>query len=656
MKLNPSNFFHYHIFHPTAKELPKKEQEIATIAAVILGIFTLGIAHALCYIFFYDRSFAVKKPSDTPKTTQIAERTFPKPETSKKTEKPVPTPKTEKKTEPHVKEPEQAPKVERARLDFLAPDILVMILTKNGPIYPQVGAQIDYMDKDEKTSFKTLMQRIIKQLNEGQTSLSSLGIQNYADLELLVSRAEKVDEKITRIDLDSDTFIENFFENVTTETEPAFQAIKKALLNKYNEGEISSKLLGCKSFDDLKTLVAQAKEFGIPITALDLGSLNKSEFNYSDEVVRFILEMDNLHYLHLAGSFIKENEFIEICKLKSMEVLDLNGVAITTEGGSNLPNIVSNIRELGALKKLVVKSKGVDFSALKEGDLPKLEELTISDCVIMDSLGYISHFIKDLQILELSRSGRKVFDEQNGQEVDQKINAEDIQDLVTGDPKALEELKLIDSGITDEGLKQLSKVKGLQKISIRGDQTITAEGLEHLQGLGLRSLSLPSCPKIKNLNFLQKGFEELRELDLSNCDELDSNSFEHLVRLQKLEKLTLPSGKATDDFLLLLSEHLQNLREIDISYGRFSEKGLASLKKLTGLRKLNLTGCRLVVDPRTMGKSLSEDVLKHIWPPGTHIFPIDIQYETKVRKTPHTSQLSGEQVDYVPSRYRIPYV
>ncbi len=61
MELGVHNFFRYYIFNYNAKELNKKEQNIAKITSIALGILTFGFAHLICLITLYDRSFKIKR-------------------------------------------------------------------------------------------------------------------------------------------------------------------------------------------------------------------------------------------------------------------------------------------------------------------------------------------------------------------------------------------------------------------------------------------------------------------------------------------------------------------------------------------------------------------------------------------------------------------
>lgn len=61
--LNFRNFFGYYLFHPGSKKLSSNDQFKAKVAAVALGIFTVGFGHLFSRVFFYDKKFKYK-PND----------------------------------------------------------------------------------------------------------------------------------------------------------------------------------------------------------------------------------------------------------------------------------------------------------------------------------------------------------------------------------------------------------------------------------------------------------------------------------------------------------------------------------------------------------------------------------------------------------------
>lgn len=75
-KLNSSNFFHYYLFNPLSKDLSSNDRIKALLGTICLG-FTLGIGHAVCRIFFYDKKFSLEnKGNSSEKTSKVTEDKF----------------------------------------------------------------------------------------------------------------------------------------------------------------------------------------------------------------------------------------------------------------------------------------------------------------------------------------------------------------------------------------------------------------------------------------------------------------------------------------------------------------------------------------------------------------------------------------------------
>lgn len=70
--LTVSNFFKYYMFHPWADELKHEGGKVmsdstaAKVGSIVLGICTLGISHAICLLFLYDKNVVNRtgNPSD----------------------------------------------------------------------------------------------------------------------------------------------------------------------------------------------------------------------------------------------------------------------------------------------------------------------------------------------------------------------------------------------------------------------------------------------------------------------------------------------------------------------------------------------------------------------------------------------------------------
>ena len=178
---------------------------------------------------------------------------------------------------------------------------------------------------------------------------------------------------------------------------------------------------------------------------------------------------------------------------------------------------------------------------------------------------------------------------------------------------------MLDPGVQDEDLAQLAGLKNLQEIQCYSDP-ITDEGLRHLQSLtGLENLRLSNhitgvglvhlcrLPKLRSI-FFDRGatpaglrqacaLPALQELCLCNCAEMRDDDLRDLGNATHLKQLRLSWLPISDAGLECL-EHLPHLK---LSHIRITNQGLTHL---TGLQELEV----LVLERL----SLSDAGLEHL--------------------------------------------
>lgn len=75
-KLSANNFFHYYALNPLSKDLSKGDRVKALIGTICLGL-TLGIGHAVCRLFLYDRTISLgSKSKEAEKTAKVGGEKF----------------------------------------------------------------------------------------------------------------------------------------------------------------------------------------------------------------------------------------------------------------------------------------------------------------------------------------------------------------------------------------------------------------------------------------------------------------------------------------------------------------------------------------------------------------------------------------------------
>jgi len=135
----------------------------------------------------------------------------------------------------------------------------------------------------------------------------------------------------------------------------------------------------------------------------------------------------------------------------------------------------------------------------------------------------------------------------------------------------LEELFVVDTGVTDAGAEDLGQLKNLRSLDLRLNR-ITARPLRHIGGM-----------------------TELRELKLAmrlSPVPLRDEDMAFLRGLTKLESLMLPSADLTDGWLVYI-EDLKSLKALQLYDMAITTDGLHHLRDLSNLTLLSLHGTRL---------------------------------------------------------------
>ena len=135
----------------------------------------------------------------------------------------------------------------------------------------------------------------------------------------------------------------------------------------------------------------------------------------------------------------------------------------------------------------------------------------------------------------------------------------------------LEELTVLNTGVTDDGADELRQLKNLRSLDLRLNK-ITGRPLRHIGEMSeLRELKLA----------MKLSPVPLRDADMA-----------FLERLTKLESLLLPSADLTDAWLPYI-KGLTNLSRLQLYNMAITTEGLDHLKGLSNLKVLTLHGTRI---------------------------------------------------------------
>ncbi len=144
-----------------------------------------------------------------------------------------------------------------------------------------------------------------------------------------------------------------------------------------------------------------------------------------------------------------------------------------------------------------------------------------------------------------------------------------------------------DPNLTDDDLLELSQLKHLQWLVIRGSK-LTDSGLKHLVGLQeIQRLNVTYDKGITGAGMKElANLANLQSLNLAGTGVTDQG-LKELARLKKLQHLNIQRTEVTDSGLRELVG-LKNLSTLYVGNTQVTDKGLVALAELTTLRWLSL--------------------------------------------------------------------
>ncbi|MBZ0189556.1 MAG: hypothetical protein K8F91_25140 [Candidatus Obscuribacterales bacterium] len=264
-------------------------------------------------------------------------------------------------------------------------------------------------------------------------------------------------------------------------------------------------------------------------------------------------------------------------------------------------------KHLADIKKIHVAGTEVPSIAEKETDsdrqviaevrkAPNAEKIVFDYYEMTDdSLAYLAS-MKQLKTLSLSFT---------------RISDKGLAHL-TGLP--LLDLSLVETAVTDQGLKELGKINSLRFLDLSATD-ITDRGLPYLRPLSSLSdihltathitdngikelLHHPHLWKVVLINtFVTDAsmpdlakLENLTNLSLDGT-EISSKGLACLSKSASLVKLSLENCKISDEDIAILVEGLANLTSLNLSGTQVSDRGVNTLAQLKDLRLLQLMRC-----------------------------------------------------------------
>ncbi len=345
----------------------------------------------------------------------------------------------------------------------------------------------------------------------------------------------------------------------------------------------------------------------------NLHTLNLSNTAITDAGLEHLAGLTNLQTLALSNTKITDKGMLTLKKLKKLSVLYINSTEVTENG----------IKELAGLKfkELMVPQKALTASGFKHywaiiepqpitqiqmwplndecmkelRNARGIERLHLASKDITDESMKEVATIKGLQYLYLY--GTSVTDrglahlagmnlvmlmppDQAGTDLGVKnyLAARRPWPILY-----LHEFK----GLTDEGLKEVKNLKGLEELHLSGDHKITDKGLAVLAGMNLKSLYLPN--KVMTDEGLKNYLAALAPTDTLSLGfwNFGDEGLKAVAQIKGLRVLNLNNTKITDEQLKIIGG-MKDLKELRLSATPVTGKGMEALKGLEKLETLHL--------------------------------------------------------------------
>jgi len=211
-----------------------------------------------------------------------------------------------------------------------------------------------------------------------------------------------------------------------------------------------------------------------------LRRLSLANTHVGDRELGHLVGLSGLRSLGLRGTPTGDAGMVHVGKITSLEVLALNE-GISDKGFAHLKDL-KNLRWLSTGGPDITDAGLAHLAALNQ-----IEYLSLRGAQMTDA-GLI-HFRNMGKLKTLVLYGTPVTDT----EMVHLANLQSLRELSVGAIITRDGKVTCSLGVTDEGLKQIAKLKKLERLTLQG-ATVTDEGLQYLAELPeLRWLYLPGC-------------------------------------------------------------------------------------------------------------------------------------------------------------------
>ena len=346
-----------------------------------------------------------------------------------------------------------------------------------------------------------------------------------------------------------------------------------------------------KNFPDLKTLelsIDFKKELNLSLLkelpSLDslIIALNPSDNdaakNTINQNVNILLGMRNIKNLEIFSLALDDSCFSNLKNAQHLQSLGIRGYI--TDG------VLKYIKDLNNLKSLLLQGDISNQELINLTNLPNLAQLTISNDSFPDEgLKYIKKLtnLKELNIQSyaITDNGLKdIFPDLTNLE---KLA---LRSHVTGafinslkNSPNLKTLEICSQNLTDESLKGIENIKGLEELKLETGTSFTDKGLNYIKNSGdIRKLYIEGNITDNGLNML-KRMKNLQSLSL-HSNTISDNGLKYVGELTSLNYLSLELSEWITDKGLKNLKALKSLQYLDLMGTKVTGAGISELKKV----------------------------------------------------------------------------
>jgi len=280
----------------------------------------------------------------------------------------------------------------------------------------------------------------------------------------------------------------------------------------------------------------------------NLDSINLNNVPVTDDFLPHLAKLPALRVLYLSGTKVTDAGLVHLANLKSLEDLSIGGDASSDISDAGLAHLkgLTNLRELSIYSKAITPAGYAHVAAMT-----KLRKLILGS----------SHALGDFELSS-------------------------IKALVQ-----LEDVRVGGENMTDAGMADLARLKGLRILEVGGEK-LTAAGLKHLGALAdLEKLKFfRSAGLVGDGLAPLAGLKKLTYLHIYESGRIQLDTAQHIGALKGLKYLRMNDVHSE---ALPGIAGLKSLEDLDLSYAYIDDKGLKSLAGLTGLKKLDLASAAI---------------------------------------------------------------